>query len=74
MYHFSAFFPTKTTGIIRIHFGYNVGKYGPGTEFPRIFCAGIGPMQLGVVLVFFKFMPGPISNPNPGTLSWFRVP
>ena len=25
----------------------------PGTEFARDFCAGIGPLQLGVVLVFF---------------------
>ena len=23
----------------------------PGTEFARVFCAGIGPLQLGVVLV-----------------------
>ena len=23
----------------------------PGTEFARDFCAGIGPLQLGVVLV-----------------------
>ena len=27
----------------------------PGTEFARDFCAGIGPLQLGVVLVFFFF-------------------
>ena len=27
----------------------------PGTEFARDFCAGIGPLQLGVVLVFFIF-------------------
>ena len=28
----------------------------PGTEFARDFCAGIGPLQLGVVLVlpFFQ--------------------
>ena len=25
----------------------------PGTEFARDFCAGIGPLQLGVVLVLF---------------------
>ena len=25
----------------------------PGTELPHIFRAGIGPLQLGVVLVFF---------------------
>ena len=28
----------------------------PGTEFARDFCAGIGPLQLGVVLVIFFFM------------------
>ena len=27
----------------------------PVTEIPRIFCAGIGPLQLGVVLVFSFF-------------------
>ena len=27
----------------------------PCTELPRDFCAGIGPLQLGVVLVFFIF-------------------
>ena len=27
----------------------------PGTEFARDFCAGIGPLQLGVVLVSFIF-------------------
>ena len=27
----------------------------PGTEFPRDFCAGIGPLQLGVVLVIYFF-------------------
>ena len=25
----------------------------PGTEFARDFCAGVGPLQLGVVLVFY---------------------
>ena len=25
----------------------------PGTEFPRVFCVGIGPLQLGIVLVLF---------------------
>ena len=29
----------------------------PGTEFDRNFCAGIGPLQLGVVLVFSFFSP-----------------
>ena len=28
----------------------------PGTEFARDFCAGIGPLQLGVVLVFAVFL------------------
>ena len=27
-------------------------KYGPDTEFDCNFCAGIGPVQLGVVLVW----------------------
>ena len=27
----------------------------PGTEFARDFCAGIGPLQLGVVLVMLIF-------------------
>ena len=29
----------------------------PGTEFARDFCVGIGPLQLGVVLVSFIFRP-----------------
>ena len=41
-------------GIIENHFGHYVGKYVPGTEFPRIFSAEIGPLQLGVVLVMCK--------------------
>ena len=28
----------------------------PGTEFARYFCAGIGPLQLGVVHVIFFFV------------------
>ena len=28
----------------------------PGSEFTRDFCAGIGPLQLGVVLVILIFM------------------
>ena len=28
----------------------------PGTEFARDFCAGIGPLQLGVVLVYYNFI------------------
>ena len=27
----------------------------PGIEFARDFCAGIGPLQLGVVLVYYFF-------------------
>ena len=30
----------------------------PNTEFPLTFCAGIGPLQLGVVLVFHIFTQG----------------
>ena len=44
-------FLTKTTEI-KIHFKHYVGKYGPDTEFDRNFCAGIGPLHLGVVLVY----------------------
>ena len=29
----------------------------PGTEFARDFCAGIGPLQLGVVLVYLRKKP-----------------
>ena len=32
------------------------GKYDPITELPRDFCAEIGPLQLGVVLVFYFFI------------------
>ena len=31
------------------------GNMTPSTELPRDFCAGIGPPQLGVVLVFVLF-------------------
>ena len=41
----------KTMRIMTIHFGHRVGKYDPSTELPRDFCARIGPLQLGVVLV-----------------------
>ena len=38
--------------IINSHFsGWE--NMAPRTEFTRDFCAGIGPLQLGVVLVFF---------------------
>ena len=36
---------------MKIHFGHRVGKKQPITELPRDFSAGIGPLQLGVVLV-----------------------
>ena len=41
---------------MKIHFGHRVGN----TELPRDFWAGIGPLQLGVVLVFIinNFYPG----------------
>ena len=38
---------------MKIHFGHHVGEdTTPSTELPKDFCAGIGPLQLGVVLVF----------------------
>ena len=40
---------------MKIHFGHRVGIYDPSTELPRDFCAGIGPLQLGVVLVLLFF-------------------
>ena len=43
-------FQAKTTGIIKFHFWHYVGTVAPGTQYPRIFCAGIRPLQLGVVL------------------------
>ena len=42
-------------GIIQIHFWHYVGNTVPVTGLPRIFCVGIGPQQLGVVLVFHFF-------------------
>ena len=39
---------------MKINFGHCVGENTtPSTELPRDFCAGIGPLQLGVVLVSF---------------------
>ena len=40
---------------MKIHFGHRTGKYNPLYELHRDFCAGIGPLQLGVVLVFNFF-------------------
>ena len=42
-------------GITKIHFDHCVGNMSPGTELPCIFCAGISPLQLGVVLVTINF-------------------
>ena len=47
------FFPTKTMEMIKNHFNIRWENTAPGTEFARDFCAGIGPLQLGVVLVYF---------------------
>ena len=52
IYQFSVLFPNKTMGIIKKKY---FGHSAPGTELPRIFFAGIGPLQLGVVLVFMIF-------------------
>ena len=41
-----------------IHFGHRVEKYDPSTELPYDFCAGIGPLQLGVVFVFDMLIQG----------------
>ena len=40
---------------MKIHFGHRAGKYNPFYELHRDFCAEIGPLQLGVVLVDFVF-------------------
>ena len=45
------FFPTKTMEMIK-NIIIRVDNMAPGTEVARDFCAGIGPLQLGVVLVF----------------------
>ena len=42
--------------MITIYLGHYVGKTAPGTECPNIFCGGIGPLQLGVVLVCLYFI------------------
>ena len=57
IYQFSVFFLNKNDENNENPFcGHCVGKYDPSTELPRDFCAGIGPLQLGVVLVFFFFL------------------
>ena len=52
------FFPTKTIEIIIKKSFQTLGgeNMAPGTEFARDFCAGIGPLQLGVVFVFLNFV------------------
>ena len=49
------FFSTKTMRITKNPFWASCGweNTTPSTELPRDFCAGIGPLQLGVVLVLF---------------------
>ena len=39
---------------MKIHFGIVWENMTHSTELPRDFCAGISPLQLGVVLVFNK--------------------
>ena len=56
---FSVVFSTKTMEIMKINFVHHVGKYDPSTELPCDFCAGIGPLQLGVVLVVKMFIHEP---------------
>ena len=52
IYQFSVFFLNKNDENSENPFcGHCVGKYDPSTELPSDFCAGIGPLQLGVVLV-----------------------
>jgi len=41
---------TKTMRIMTIHLGIVWENTTPSTELPRDFCAGIAPLQLGVVL------------------------
>ena len=38
---------------MKIHFGHC--NTTPSTELPIYFCAGIGPLRLGVVVVFIHF-------------------
>ena len=42
-------------GIMKIHLGIVWENTTPSTELPSDFCAGSGPLQLGVVLVFLNF-------------------
>ena len=47
------FFPTKTT--TNPFWEIMLENTASGAEFPRIFCAGIGPLQLGVMFVIYAF-------------------
>ena len=41
---------------MKIHFGHRLGNTTPSTDLLRDFCAGIGPLQLGVLLVLYRFV------------------
>ena len=56
IYQFSVFFLNKNDENNENPFcGHCVGKYDPSTDLPRDFCAGIGPLQLSVVLVILLY-------------------
>ena len=56
LYQFSVFFSQlKRWGIIKIHFGHCVGKFGPWYWITPYLFARIGPLQRGVVLVYSIF-------------------
>ena len=50
------FSPTETMGMMKIRLSIMLENTASGTELPRTFCAGIGPLQPGVVLVFIIFI------------------
>ena len=51
-----------------------MGKYAPSTECPRIFCAGIGPLQLEVMLVlFFVFDNMSLKKSRHGFMKKFEI-
>ena len=56
--------------ITKIRFGHRVT---PSTELPRDFCAGIGPLPLGVVLVFVIFIIFVFENAKNSTDSYMSV-
>ena len=51
IYPVSVFFSQLKMVVMKIHFSNLWENSPPVTEFPRIFCAGIGPLQLGVVVI-----------------------